>query len=99
MISETIILVIIGILLINLFPMIYIYNEIILPTLKEYGGDSQLKFLGSNQRKQIYKFLCISKEKNIHNNIRLYTQFWYYITPALILAFLIFAIYLVSASG
>ena len=64
--------------------MVYIYNEIILPTNEENGKDGQIRFLPSSQIKQIISFLTICKEQNIHRNAKIFTLGFLFVLPVLI---------------
>ena len=76
-------------IIVCIFPMLYIYNEIILPTNKKYGGDKEVRFLPSDQIKQVTYFLKICNENNIHYKAVLFTKLVLIGLPILIVALVI----------
>jgi len=83
---ETLSLILFVVIFASIISMLYIYNEIILPTNTENGNNGEIKFLPSNQIKQMVLFLSICKEKKIHNIAKIITQVFLYGLPIFITA-------------
>ncbi len=81
---ENLFIILFVAIIVSIVTMLYIYNEIILPTIKENGSDGEIEFLPSNQIKQMVQFLSICKEKEIHINAKIITQVFLYGLPVFI---------------
>ena len=83
---ETLSLILFVVIFVSIVSMLYIYNEIILPTNAKNGIDGEIKFTPSNQIKQMVLFLGICKQKNIHNGAKVITQVFLFGLPIFVIA-------------